>query len=603
MDQLGKLFNGLRCSWPWVVLLLPFSFGSASPISAQPLLVQPDSPPGPQPSLVVTDKTADASQTAVPQNGAIPARQNTTKTALAPPSEPLPPPEPDPASSRQFTVPLAKPSLDSGLKIVVHDELISLVARGVPLNVVLTSIAQQHGLNLVTSNNAQIPVSVHLTDVSLQDALDSILSINGYTWHLYHDIIMVTPIESAALVSPLVQGRNLSVFSLNYVSPTEIDRVVKGLLSPAGQSFVSETDPTDKMRTRQQLVVQDLPEYLARIETYIAQADCPPRQVLIEAHILQVDLEDDLKHGVNLKEIFRIANSRVTFETTGFADPNASPAFLLDIQGTDLTALIEALKTTTNAKTLAAPKVLVLNGQEARIQVGEQLGFFVTTTTQTSTLQDVQFLDVGVVLRVTPIISNDGRVVMTVKPEVSNGQINPVTTLPEEETTEVETTVMLNNGHGMVIGGLIKETDREVENKVPWLGDLAIIGRAFQKRTVKRERHEVIIALVPHIVPLVPCAEARQQTEVRRATTPLLVGPLYRADRRRWEPELLDAIRNPINCHHPCPPQRVPIPYNLILPPTFDCYPDTVETILAPDVSYDSSGPDGLMPETLWYPD
>ena len=486
---------------------------------------------------------------------------------------------------------------------MVHDELISLVARSVPLNVVLTSIAQQHGLNLVTGNNVQIPVSVNLTDVSLQDALDSILTVNGYTWHLYHDIIMVTQIESAALVSPLVQGRNLRVFSLSYASPVEIDRVVKGLLSPAGQSFVSETDPTDKMRTRQQLVVEDLPEYLARIETYIAQVDCPPRQVLIEAHVLQVDLEDNLKHGVNLKEIFRIANSRVTFETTGFADPNASPAFLLDIQGTDLTALVEALKTTTDAKTLAAPKVLVLNGQEARIQVGEQLGFFVTTTTQTSTLQDVQFLDVGVVLRVTPIISNDGRVVMTVKPEVSNGQINPVTTLPEEETTEVETTVMLNNGYGMVIGGLIKETDREIENKVPWLGDLAIIGRAFQKRTVKRERHEVIIALVPHIVPLGPCGEARQQTEVRRATTPLLLGPLYRADRRRWEPELLDAIRNPINCHHPCPPQRVPIPYNLILPPTFDCCPETVETILAPDVSYDSSGPDGLMPETLWYPD
>ena len=247
--------------------------------------------------------------------------------------------------------------------------------------------------------------------------------------------------------------------------------------------------------------------------------------------------------------------------------------------------------------------MLVLNGQEARIQVGEQLGFFVTTTTQTSTLQDVQFLDVGVVLRVTPIISNDGRVVMTVKPEVSHGQINPTTTLPEEETTEVETTVMLNDGYGMVIGGLIKENDREVENKVPWLGDLAIIGRAFQQRTVKRERHEVIIALVPHIIPLGPCAEAQQQTELRRATTPLLVGPLYRADRRRWEPELLDAIRNPVNCHHPCPPQRVRIPYDLILPPTFEDCPDTVETILAPDVSYNSSGPDGLMPEILRYPE
>jgi type IV pilus assembly protein PilQ len=603
MDQPGKLFNGLRYSWLSVVLLLTLSFGAASPISGEPLLAQPTTPPGLQSSPVVTDQTAHTRETAVLQNGAILVHQNVTKTSPATPSESLPSPEPDPALSRQFTVPLAEPALDSGLQISVQDELISLVARGIPLNVVLTSIAQQHGLNLVTSNNVQLPVSVTLTNVSLQDALNSILTVNGYTWHLYHDIIMVTSIESAAMVSPLVQGRELRVFSLNFSSPVEINRVVQGLLSPAGQSFVSETDSTNKMKTRQQLVVEDLPEYLTRIEAYIAQADCPPRQVLIEAHVLQVDLKDDLKHGVNLKEIFRIANSRVTFETTGFADPNASPAFLLHIKGTDLNALVEALKTTTDAKTLASPKVLVLNGQEARIQVGEQLGFFVTTTTQTSTLQDVQFLDVGVVLRVTPIISNDGRVVMTVKPEVSHGQINPITTLPEEETTEVETTVMLNDGYGMVIGGLIKETDREVENKVPWLGDLPIIGRAFQQRTVKRERHEVIIALIPHIIPLRPCVEARQQTELRRATTPLLVGPLYRADRRRWEPELLDAIRNPINCHHPCPPQRVRIPYDLILPPTFDGCPNTVETILAPDVSYNSSGPNGLMPEILRYPE
>ena len=602
MDQLVKLFDGLRNSWLSVLLLLPLSLGLASPISGEPLLAQPTSTDLPS-SPVVTEEPANTGQTMVPQNEAILVRQHVTELSPAPPSESLPSPVPDPAGSRQFTVPLAEPSLDSGLQIAVKDELISLVARGVPLNVVLTSIAQQHGLNLVTSNNVQLPVSVNLTNVSLQDALNSILTVNGYTWHLHRDIIMVTPIESAAMVSPLVQGRELRVFSLNFASPVEMNRVVQGLLSPAGQSFVSETDPTNKMKTRQQLVVEDLPEYLARIEAYIAQADCPPRQVLIEAHVLQVDLEDDLKHGVNLKEIFRIANSRVTFETTGFADPNASPAFLLHINGTDLNALVEALKTTTDAKTLASPKVLVLNGQEARIQVGEQLGFFVTTTTQTSTLQDVQFLDVGVVLRVTPIISNDGRVVMTVKPEVSHGQINPTTTLPEEETTEVETTVMLNDGYGMVIGGLIKENDREVENKVPWLGDLAIIGRAFQQRTVKRERHEVIIALVPHIIPLGPCAEAQQQTELRRATTPLLVGPLYRADRRRWEPELLDAIRNPINCHHPCPPQRVRIPYDLILPPTFEDCPDTVETILAPDVSYNSSGPDGLMPEILRYPE
>ena len=74
--------------------------------------------------------------------------------------------------------------------------------------------------------------------------------------------------------------------------------------------------------------------------------------------------------------------------------------------------------------------------QDSRIQIGEQLGYLVTTTTQTSTLQNVEFLDVGVVLHVTPIIGDDNQVLMTVKPEVSSGRINPDTGLPEEETTE-----------------------------------------------------------------------------------------------------------------------------------------------------------------------
>ncbi len=83
------------------------------------------------------------------------------------------------------------------------------------------------------------------------------------------------------------------------------------------------------------------------------------------------------------------------------------------------------LETTTDSKTLASPRVQVINGQNARIQVGQQLGFTVATVTQTSTIQDVQFLETGVVLSVTPTISRDGRILMEVKPEVSDGEINP----------------------------------------------------------------------------------------------------------------------------------------------------------------------------------
>ena len=166
------------------------------------------------------------------------------------------------------------------------------------------------------------------------------------------------------------------------------------------------------------------------------------------------------------------------------------------------------------------------------------------TTTQTSTLQDVQFLEVGVVLEVTPTIAMDGQVLLKVKPEVSTGAINATTTLPEKETTEVETSVLLPDGHGIIIGGLIQETDVELQNKLPFLGDLWLIGRLFQRRSTQRERSEVIVVLVPRVVPYDACYSEREQIDYERVHAPLVTPDLNRAP-RPWEAQLPDSMRNP----------------------------------------------------------
>src|SRR5690606_7175650 len=113
-----------------------------------------------------------------------------------------------------------------------------------------------------------------------------------------------------------------------------------------------------------------------------------------------------------------------------------SSSGFLRIEGSHLNALIEAVKSTTDAKTLASPKVAVLNGQQAKIQIGGKLGYLVTTTTQTSTMQNVNFLETGVILSVTPVITDDNQILMHVRPEVSSGRINSDTGLPDSETTE-----------------------------------------------------------------------------------------------------------------------------------------------------------------------
>ena len=460
-----------------------------------------------------------------------------------------PPPSPQAPDNSLIRIPVLETDLDR-IEIAGSNDRISLTVRDAPLSAVVGLIAQQHKLNVVASDDMIGNITVTLSDVRLEDALNAILAVNGYTWVRQQNIILISRVGGERRVAPAIQGRQTRVFELNYVSATDLDKVVKGLLSPSGQSFVTDSDPLDKRRTRERIVVEDLPEYVERIATYILQVDRPPRQVLIEARVYQVTLRDNCRAGVDFDALFRLAGAEIGLRSQGFSDsPLTSPAFFITVDGTDLDVLASLLEDTTDAKTLANSKLLVVNAQEARIQIGEQLGYLVTTTTQTSTLQNVDFIDVGVVLRVTPIIGDDNQVLMSVKPEVSSGRINPVTGLPEEATTEVESTILLPSGCGMVIGGLIKETDSDFQTKVPIIGDLWMVGRLFQSREVIRERTEIIITLIPHILPYPPEVEHRENVDVLRAGTPLFVGALDNTHRLGLEPQLPDAIHNPLRLH------------------------------------------------------
>jgi type II secretory pathway component GspD/PulD (secretin) len=501
------------------------------------------------------------------------ANSGVKNVAYQQPEEIPPPPGIEPeqpaVGSKQFLLPLDQPKPPPTIQLspaTSGNELISLTVRDAALSVVLGLLAEQHGLNLVAGGEVEGRVTVTLNNVSLDDALNALLTVNGYSWNRNRNILVVSKVTSESKSSPELRGVALRVFRLNFIAADDVERVVQSLLSPAGRAVTTMVDSKNNRRTREEIVVEDLPEYIARIEGYIAEVDVPPRQVLIEAHVLQVNLKDDFKHGVDIQHMFDISGTKVSLQTTGFANPKASPAFFFGIDNNNFHSLLEALKSTTDAKTLATPQVLCLNGQHAKIQIGQQLGFLVTTTTQTSTLQNVNFLDVGVVLDVTPTITDEGLVMLQVKPEVSGGQINAAG-LPQEDTTEVETTVMLADGSGMIIGGLIKEEDTEVQTKVPYLGDVWLAGRLFQRRTVVRQRNEVIIALVPYIVPHPDPRVLGMEAGLERARTRLTTPELDRRDRRQWEADLPDAIRNPKIPFSGEVKRRVKDPYATSYPP------------------------------------
>ena len=458
---------------------------------------------------------------------------------------------PSPAQT-ELRIPLAgQPDPEAVHKLAIRSDgqLLSLVIRDAAVKDVLALIAQTQNVNIVCSQHpgsdgsADSRVTLSLEAVRLEDALDAILVIAGYTWSEKNGIIYVTSLTRAGVVPADIQGRETKVFTLSFVSAVDVDQAVKGMLSPVGKSFMTQSSSQDNRRTEEIIVVEDLSSYLWSIGQYISQVDQPPQQVMIQAHILEVELDDNLRHGINFEQIFRTGGHALSMQQSGFANSNAAQALFFNVTGDDINALVEILQTTTDAKTLASPRVLCLNGQESKIQIGEKLGYRVLTNTQTSTLEDVQFLDVGVVLRVTPRITHDGFVLMRVKPEVSNGQVNPETGLPDEETTEVETDVLLRDGHGMVIGGLIKESVSNTQSKIPILGELRHVGALFQRREVKESRSEIIIVLVPHIVPYDSDYSQRDEEEVQRASTPMLYGSLQRV--ARPEPQLPDTFDHP----------------------------------------------------------
>jgi type II secretory pathway component GspD/PulD (secretin) len=430
------------------------------------------------------------------------------------------------------------------LELRMNNGLITLIAKDASLSDILSILAHDHGLNIVSSDAITQQVSVTLRDVPLADALNAILSIQGLSWSRRNNIISITRMSTEDTGGAIVQGRLIKVFPLSYVSGTEIEAVIKDLLSPVGKVKAMQSEKLDTRKSSDRLIVEDLPDYLDRIEACIHELDRPPKQVQIEAHILEVDLSAENRHGVNLEMMSDIAGTNVSLKTPGFAKSTSNPALLVGIDGSKVDGLLDALKNTVDARTLASPQVLVTHGQEAKIQIGGKIGYRQSTTTETSTVQGVEFLDVGVVLIVTPYIGTNGQVLMKVNPEVSDGSINIDTELPDEQITTVDSTVLLNDGQGMVIGGLIREIDDDQRIKAAGLGELWMIGHLFQQSRKMRSRKEVIVVLIPRIVDC-PCPlDAEQQTQLDRTETRLFHGALER-EFRPWEPELPEVRYRP----------------------------------------------------------
>lgn len=386
---------------------------------------------------------------------------------------------------------------------------ISLELRGMDILNVLKILSNRSGLKIIAGKNVRGKVSVFLKDVDVFNALKIILETNDLAYEMEEDIVkvMTAPEYEKMYGRKFNDRREVKVIKLNYADGAKVMNTLTKLKSAIGQVSFDERVNS--------LIIFDLPKVIEQMESVIRDIDRRDKQVLIEARIMQILLNDDFKMGIDWEYVFtKVRDHPVEGGFSGnfniLGEGSLGAKFNIGTVAIDnYTAMVKALQTVGKTNLLSTPRITTISGQEAKILVGTKEAFVTTTTTTSgsgvvTTAESVTFIDVGVKLFVTPVIGDDGFIRMKIRPEVSSvdreiatGQGN---TIPIVRTSEAETTVIVKDGVTIVIAGLIEDRKMESNSRIPFLGRLPILGYFFGSTNKQKSKTDLVVFLTPHIL-------------------------------------------------------------------------------------------------------
>jgi general secretion pathway protein D len=254
-----------------------------------------------------------------------------------------------------------------------------------------------------------------------------------------------------------------------------------------------------------QLILSGSPYAIQLAKGLIAQLDVMPPLVVLDTQILEVD------EGVAKQIGFEFPSavlSTTYSEITPPAQSNGNITPLLGLQALTRTPLslaaeLNFLVSTNHARILEDPRITTVSGRTASIRAGETVNILTTTGGGTGTVAttQVQSFQTGVTLDITPIVNANGFITIELHPTVNSEAGVSAAGVPNIQTRDTTTTVGLRDGQTIVIGGLIEDDDTRTIQKIPFLGDLPLIGRLFQDANVSHTRNELIVTVTPHVVP------------------------------------------------------------------------------------------------------
>ena len=432
-------------------------------------------------------------------------------------------------------------------------EKLSLNFQNIEVRSLLQVIADFTNFNVVTSDTVTGSLTLRLKDVPWDQALDIILQAKGLGLRKSGNVIWIAPKDELAIKeqADLEAGKKKSEleplrtqsFQLNYTKAEDVAKGLGGANSGGGGTsakILSARGSVISDQRTNQLFVTDIPSKLEEIQSLIARIDIPVRQVLIEARIVEaadtfgkslgaklgfVDLRG-IRGGVpgwSLGGDGRAAIGgnyvgvgQITRQTPDAGDAftnqqminlpaigqgGYSPAsFALSIFGASsnrfLNLEISALEADGKGKVVSSPRIVTADQVKAFISQGTKVPFQRSTSSGATA---VEFIEASLKLEVTPQITPEGNIIMDVK--INKDSLGALTALGREiNIKEVKTQVLVENGGTVVIGGIYEQQANESVTKVPFLGDVPVLGNLFKTKTQDSQRTELLVFLTPKVV-------------------------------------------------------------------------------------------------------
>ncbi len=400
--------------------------------------------------------------------------------------------------------------------IIDFDRKVSLQFDEVPITTVLNMIAGKYKLNIVQSSQMEQEISVKLENVSLRDALNAILSSNGYNYYYSGDIVVVKPLEMN------VPGELSSItISLNYLSPTAAVNALQDRVSPKGSIKVIEAGQggTSASGVRaSRIIITDLPESLPKLEALLKELDVPEPQLSIEVRMVETNVDSEDRVGLSwptsiqarihgAAELDEATESQTGTEAMLFKDLKSGPWQWGKLSVEETQLMLEFLNQDGNSKLISDPRITTLNNHEAEIKVTTVVPIqTINRFSEGGSVQDIvtfQDEEIGITLKVTPHICDDGSIMLEVRPTVAEiiGYAGPAESQkPITSERSIFTRIKVKNGETAVLGGLLKENKIETEQKVFILGSLPLLGNLFKHKTTQKSTTDLMIMISPTIL-------------------------------------------------------------------------------------------------------